>query len=81
MAKPYFDHQNKQWVGEHEETVLGEVYRTTEWFDTKSEADFYIRYGPGVCTECGEGDGEHDRCCLVGYEEWGARVDLAYSQE
>lgn len=23
----------------------------------------------GLCIECGEGEGQHDRCCTIGVEE------------
>jgi hypothetical protein len=52
MAKPYFDHQHGQWVGEHDtRDDEGEVSRQTEWFDTYSDAKEFVRSGRIPCDE------------------------------
>ena len=30
----------------------------------------------GNCIQCGEGEGEHDRCCSIGLDLYYANIDL-----
>lgn len=52
-------------------------------FATEAEAEAWADEWEAThgCRECGEGDGQHDRCCTIGVEEEQRLFELAWGQE